>query len=227
MFDGFDPRGKFWTDSNSMGMIERNLFHHDSFPYHEKNSNISSSYYPVDSAIAMRDQNGSNIQVTIMNDRAQGGSADVSGKANIELMQNRRTTEDDNKGVVEPLNETDSEGFGLRVSAMYYMQIFDFVAANSKQREQQILIDQPLQYYYSFDFNQTTIYTSANASHYKSFVNGFSNFGNSSQDLTSQLTYQVFPLKKNKIMVRFENLADRFDVKSNLTEFLNIRKFAQ
>ena len=44
-----------------------------------------------------------------MNDRAQGGSADLSGKATIELMQNRRLTEDDGKGVVEALNEVDDK----------------------------------------------------------------------------------------------------------------------
>ena len=48
---------------------------------------ISGNYFPVDSAIAMRDQsNNSNIQVTIMNDRAQGGSADLTDQATIELM---------------------------------------------------------------------------------------------------------------------------------------------
>lgn len=85
-YDGFDPKGKFWTDSNALVMLERNLYHREAFPYSEKNSNISSNYFPIDSAIAMRDQNGSNIQVTVMNDRAQGGSADLSGKASIELM---------------------------------------------------------------------------------------------------------------------------------------------
>jgi len=140
-FDGFDPRGVFWTDSNELAMVERHLYTRDSYLYDESHSNISSNYYPVDSAIAMRDQNGSNLQVTIMNDRAQGGSADLSQKASIELMQNRRTTEDDNKGVIEPLNETDRDGVGLKTTAKYYMQIFDFVSAKSKQRTQQILID--------------------------------------------------------------------------------------
>mmetsp|Transcript_14835 Transcript_14835/g.23012 ORF Transcript_14835/g.23012 Transcript_14835/m.23012 type:complete len:117 (+) Transcript_14835:2594-2944(+) len=115
-------------------MVERHLYTRDSYKYDEKHSNISSNYYPVDSAIAMRDLNGSNIQVTIMNDRAQGGAADLSNKASIELLQNRRTTEDDNKGVVEALNETDSDGVGLRSTAKYYLQIFDFVGAKSKQR---------------------------------------------------------------------------------------------
>lgn len=35
----------------------------------DKISNISANYYPVDSAIAIRDQTGKNLQVTIMNDR--------------------------------------------------------------------------------------------------------------------------------------------------------------
>ena len=88
MLDGFDPKQKLWTDSNSLQMIERNLYKRSDprFIIMDKYSNISSNYYPVDSAIAMRDQTGKNLQVTIMNDRAQGGSADLSGKANIELM---------------------------------------------------------------------------------------------------------------------------------------------
>lgn len=69
----------------------------------------------------MRDQNGSNIQVTIMNDRAEGGSADVSDKATIELMQNRRLTRDDDKGVKQALNEVDKSGKGIKVSAKYLL----------------------------------------------------------------------------------------------------------
>ncbi len=59
-----------------------------------------------------------------MNDRAQGGSADLS-KSTIELMQHRRMTQDDNKGVAEILNETDRYGFGIKVSAKYYVHIFN------------------------------------------------------------------------------------------------------
>jgi hypothetical protein len=90
----------------------------------------------------MRDQTGKNLQVTVMNDRAQGGSADLSGKANIELMQHRRLTEDDNKGVIEILNEMDpATGKGIMVNAKYWMQIFDFKKDHSLQRDEQILID--------------------------------------------------------------------------------------
>lgn len=61
-----------------------------------------------------------------MNDRAQGGSADLTDQASIELMQNRRILFDDDLGIDEPLNETESDGLGIRVNALYYMHIFDF-----------------------------------------------------------------------------------------------------
>ena len=54
----------------------------------------------MDTAIAMKDKSGrSSLQVTIMNDRPQGGSADLSEKATIELMQNRRILQDDALGL--------------------------------------------------------------------------------------------------------------------------------
>lgn len=44
---------------------------------------ISSNYYPVNSAIAIRKED-SDLQFTVMNDRSQGGSVLVPGR--IELM---------------------------------------------------------------------------------------------------------------------------------------------
>jgi len=55
--------------------------------------------------------------MTVMNDRSQGGSVIETGT--IELMQNRRLFYDDHRGVVEPLNETDSAGYGIQVDALY------------------------------------------------------------------------------------------------------------
>lgn len=82
----------------------------------------------------MRDSNGTDLQVTIMNDRPQGGSA-ILGNNTIELMQSRRTTDDDAKGVIEAMNETETNSeFGLKVNARYYLQIFDFKRAKSLQR---------------------------------------------------------------------------------------------
>jgi hypothetical protein len=102
------------------------------------------NYYPVDSAIAMRDKNGSNVQVTVMNDRPQGGSADLSDKATIELMQHRRQlTSNKEEDLDSPLNEAndDSAPNGIRVTALYNMQIFDTKKGSSLQRQQQIRTD--------------------------------------------------------------------------------------
>ena len=60
-----------------------------------------------------------------MNERPQGGSADLTDKATIEIMQNRRVLMDDGFGIEESLNETDSDGIGLRQTALYYLHIFD------------------------------------------------------------------------------------------------------
>lgn len=60
-----------------------------------------------------------------MNDRVQGGTADVASPNSIELMQNRRTISDDEHGVNEALNDRDFNDTGLQVNAKYYMQIFN------------------------------------------------------------------------------------------------------
>lgn len=55
MYNSFDANGKFWTDSNSLLMMERDLNTRHEFKMNDQSSNISSNYYPVTSAIAMRD----------------------------------------------------------------------------------------------------------------------------------------------------------------------------
>ena len=88
-----------------------------------------------------------------MNDRPQGGSADLLMNNTIEIMQHRRLLDDDSKGIGEPLNETDSyDDLGIQVSAKYHMQIFDRVKGKSVQRNEQIKISQPLDYFFIFDF---------------------------------------------------------------------------
>jgi len=126
MYNGFNTNKTFFTDSNGMEMQERNV-EYLSRPEHTTPAN----YYPITSAIAMRDIS-SNLQVTLLNDRPQGGAADVLLNNTIELMQQRRLLDDDGKGIGEPLNETDSfDDLGIQVSAKYRMQIFDRVKGRS------------------------------------------------------------------------------------------------
>lgn len=64
MYDGFDPKGEFYTDSNGLEMIKR-VVEKRNFDADVKNFSLQSpvprNYYPVASAISMRDKNGSNV----------------------------------------------------------------------------------------------------------------------------------------------------------------------
>ena len=149
LFDNFNANQTFYTDANGLEMQERRLNYNPGFQWAQDAQNISGNFYPVDSAIAMRDK-AKHVQVTVMNNRAQGGSADLT-KSTIELIQHRRLLQDDNKGLNEILNETDSKGVGIKVSAKYFMQIFDQIKGESHQRQQQMRIDTPIQYYFAMD----------------------------------------------------------------------------
>ena len=63
MFDGFDANGTFYTDSNGWAMEKRDIEGNKSKP-----AFVPRNYFPVDSAIIMKDNN-LHKRVTIMNDR--------------------------------------------------------------------------------------------------------------------------------------------------------------
>lgn len=66
--DEFDSNSTFWTDSNGLEMQERILNYRPTWEYSGE-QNISSNYYPVASAIAMRDTT-TKRQVTVLNERS-------------------------------------------------------------------------------------------------------------------------------------------------------------
>lgn len=80
--------------------------------------NITANYYPIQTAIALIDEN-SGMQFVVMNDRSQGGSVIQDGR--VELMQNRRLNVDDGRGMGEALNETDINLNGISVPATYFV----------------------------------------------------------------------------------------------------------
>jgi len=225
-FEDFDSGETFWTDSNGLEMQKRILNYRPSFNY-SGDQNISANYYPINSAIAMRNTDNlkvtpkQDIQVTVMNDRAQAGSATLQ-KGTIELIQNRRLIFDDDRGVDEPLNEIDSDGYGMKVNARYWLNIFDLKHAYSQQREQQNALDQPLQFFFAFDYTEKKEDDSEaveveNA--LMSAVKTWSSFEAYGKVLT-------FPLGRNKILARFENAADRFDALAAKDIQVDLVKFA-
>lgn len=105
----FDNNQTFWTDSNGLEMQYRRLNWRPDYQYnttwngHVNAQNISANYYPVDSAIAIRNCTDPQwcerfTQLTIMNERSQGGSAGLTN-GTIELVHNRRLLQDDARGV--------------------------------------------------------------------------------------------------------------------------------
>lgn len=206
MYDGFDANKTFWTDSNGLQMQKRIINYRETFDVvKDTKQNISSNFYPVTSAIAIRDIH-STKQVTILNDRCQAGSAGIS-KNTIELNQNRRLIQDDIRGVEEPLNERDSKGKGLRVNARYYMHIFDRLKGQSKQRTQQQYIDQSIQYFFAMKYSVQAAYQ--NVSPFESKVRTVI------PDNFKTFVYQAYPLGKHKIQLRIENLYDLYDTDGN------------
>lgn len=80
----FNNNGTFYTDSNGLEMQKRVLNYRPSWNFkYSKNENISSNYYPIDSAISITEMNG-HRKFIVMNDRSQGGSSLKDGT--IELM---------------------------------------------------------------------------------------------------------------------------------------------
>ena len=85
----FDNNMTFYTDSNELEMQKRILNYRPTWDinenYNSSNENITANFYPVNSALSMRD--GDRV-FTVMNDRSQAASALKNGQ--IEFMQNRR-----------------------------------------------------------------------------------------------------------------------------------------
>jgi|TARA_B110000305_G_scaffold240656_1_gene311962 lysosomal alpha-mannosidase len=141
-YDHFDTAGDIFVDANGLEMINKKINWRKEFTYNS-NETISANYYPVTSAIAIRDKNESNFnktgvkkQITILNDRSQGGSAGLRERRNIELMQHRRFKKSDYYGVFEPDNDLDKHGRGIQVLSSYYLMLNDHNKnGSSRQRE--------------------------------------------------------------------------------------------
>ena len=92
---GIENEGVFYTNSN--GLENQKRIRNSVI---RVNESVAGNYYPVNSAIYIEDRK-TGARVTLMNDRSQGGSSVRDGA--IELMINRRTVQDDERGVGEPL----------------------------------------------------------------------------------------------------------------------------
>ncbi|GBG31498.1 Alpha-mannosidase [Hondaea fermentalgiana] len=95
----------FATDSNGLELqprIRNRLPSSYPEPRMVEDEPVAGNYYPVNSMISLTEPE--RAQLTVITDSTQGGSSLSDGQ--VELMVHRRVLHDDNKGVVEPLNET-------------------------------------------------------------------------------------------------------------------------
>lgn len=199
-FDDFEANKTFYTDSNGLEMQERVLNHRNMWNF-STIQNISANYYPVDTAIAMKDKRR-NVGVTVMNDRSQGGSAELI-KGNIELIHSRRMIHDDDRGVGEPLDELEDlndNSRGIIVNAVYTIDIYNITKNASKQRLVQLATDQPPQLYFAMNYTQKNITVEK-----RELTNLLS------QENLPFLKVITFPLAHNSILIRIENIYDVFD----------------
>eukprot|EP00095_Tigriopus_kingsejongensis_P005742 maker-scaffold28_size608977-snap-gene-1.16 protein:Tk05742 transcript:maker-scaffold28_size608977-snap-gene-1.16-mRNA-1 annotation:"hypothetical protein DAPPUDRAFT_207420" len=114
---GVTNAGMFWTDANGRQMIQRERNARSSFDL-ENGSElepVASNYYPVTAGIYISDEAN---QMSVLNDRSQGGSSLKDG--DLELMVHRRLLVDDDRGLQEVLNETDSSDNGLIVRGKHF-----------------------------------------------------------------------------------------------------------
>ena len=166
--------------------------------YNDSLQNITANFYPVNSAIVVKDSVSSK-QISVLNDRSQAATALENGQA--QFMQNRRIPADDSRGMGEPVNETDAFGHGIRVPATYYVQLFDTKVERSVQRLVQQKIEEPAQYFFNFNqlkASKTQIPSTFSADLKAAGVKG-----------TVKLV--SFPLDQNKVLLRLINIADLID----------------
>lgn len=106
----------FYTDSNGREMLQRRVNYRPTWNYTIEEP-ISGNYYPVTSKIVLKDEN-KNLEMAILNDRAQGGSSLQNGE--IEIMVQRRLLNDDSMGVGEALLE-EAFGTGIVVRGKHWL----------------------------------------------------------------------------------------------------------
>lgn len=193
----FQNKGEFYTDSNGLQMQKRIIDKRPDWDLKiEGTEHISANYYPINSAITMKCDNFKDW-ITLLNDRSQGGSVLKDGV--IETMIDRRLMKDDNKGLEEALNETDSSGNPLPVTTHHIilleknMQNFSSTFNHSRLKVSQNRL--------ASDVQATVIKTPnrirsslkrvlIEASDYKTFLQ------------------QVYPVSFDEIILRIENAED-------------------
>lgn len=134
-----------YTDSNGREFLERKFNYRPTWDM-EVFEPVAGNLYPITTAMYIRDENAG-LQLSVLPDRAQAGGSLAKGQ--MELMVHRRLTQDDARGVDEPLDETTGgispypswtrSGDGITVTGKHFLLLSKL---NSGVREVRDLMDE-------------------------------------------------------------------------------------
>ncbi|CAL1274579.1 unnamed protein product [Larinioides sclopetarius] len=200
--------GLFYTDSNGREILLRKRDYRPTWKLSVAEP-VAGNYYPVNSRIYIRDKKR-NLQLTVLNDRSQGGSSIKDGS--VELMIHRRLLHDDAFGVGEALNETGVNGHGLVITGSHFLILSNMTKAASKHRPlaQQLFMQPQLSF---------ASYNSSEKDYFKLF-NVFS------PGLKTTLPPNVHlltlePWKRGTILIRLEHIYE-FDEDNTLSKPVDV-----
>ncbi|CAG5130757.1 unnamed protein product, partial [Candidula unifasciata] len=114
---GFGNKGVFFTDANGREILQRQLNYRPTWNLNQTEP-VGGNYFPVNALIAIK-SGDAKAQLSVLVDRSQGGTSLNDG--DVEIMLHRRLTQDDGRGVGEPLNETGPDGKGLIIRGTHYL----------------------------------------------------------------------------------------------------------
>jgi len=107
----------FYTDANGRQIIKRRVGVHGDSLKTDIGDPVGGNYYPINAHISIKDETVDK-QLTLLVDRAQGGSSLNDGQ--LELMLHRRLVQEVDDGLREVLNEK-AFGVGLTVRGTHLL----------------------------------------------------------------------------------------------------------
>ena len=80
LMDDFDTNNTFWVDSNGLEMVNKKLYQRKGYNY-SANGTVAGNYYPVTSAIAVRDHNTTDPRAKVGKKGANGSNSSSTSSA--------------------------------------------------------------------------------------------------------------------------------------------------
>lgn len=185
-------------------------------------SDISASFYPVSTAIVLRDQEIESFEdLTVMTTRTQGASATKEGR--IEIMHARRLLFDDRISKEIVLNDTD---IAAATQSTYFVQLLDRQYEQSLLREYQLTeIDSPLEYFFNFDHWLNSF--RVNEESQPIVLANFNATQREEMGLAPTIRVEVTPLNVSHYLLRFDNLHDIFEQHKQNSYFLSLTRLSK